>query len=497
MSSNKYQIFQRSRIFFQVFFLIIFLVLFFIPAVSGNLAEVFFRFDPLLLLMNLISSGIVLKVLLLSLIPLLLTLFLGRFFCGWICPLGTVNQFFSWLFRKNNKRNSKPEPEEFRLKYLIVPALIVSAFLGVYLWGWLDPFSLFSRSLAVLTPSADYLAQKSSLLSDAKSVLADYPRFTIFPYLTACLFFLFIGLNYYFRRFFCNKLCPLGALYGLTSRFGLLKFSTKDSCSSCGLCSKNCTYYGDPCENYLKSECMVCFNCAVDCPTDSVELKFKLLPPKRKQNFDLGRRRVLGAIACGVLAAPLIKTTVKGSGKRRTFIRPPGAVKENEFLDKCARCGQCVQSCPTGFIQPAFAEAGLEGIWTPVVNAKAGYCIYECKICTEVCPAEAVEKLSLEDKKVFKIGTAIINRDLCYTYADGFNCTVCFDKCPLKEKAIKFREIEIWSFTGRLTRVKQIYIDPDLCTGCGICEYVCPRKDKSGIYITPEDEQREKITGIL
>ena len=52
-------------------------------------------------------------------------------------------------------------------------------------------------------------------------------------------------------------------------------------------------------------------------------------------------------------------------------------------------------------------------------------------------------------------------------------------------------------FMGRLTKVNQIYIDPDLCTGCGICEHVCPRTDAPGIFITPADEQREKVIGIV
>ena len=89
------------------------------------------------------------------------------------------------------------------------------------------------------------------------------------------------------------------------------------------------------------------------------------------------------------------------------------------------------------------------------------------------------------------MGTAIINKNLCYTYADGFTCTVCYDKCPLEEKTIKQRVTEVWSYMGKRTKIKQIYIDPDFYTGCGICEYVCPRTDEAGIRITAADEQRE------
>ena len=376
------------------------------------------------------------------------------------------------------------------MKYFILTGIIISGFLGVQLWGWLDPFALLTRSLAAISPSFEYLVFQSGLI-------AEFPRVALFPYLSIVLLVIFIGLNYYSRRFFCNVLCPLGALYGLIARFSFLKFSVNETCKSCGVCSKNCTYNGDPDKYFYSSECLVCFNCAVDCSTLSVETKFKFKHKNATQKIDLNRRKIIGSAIGGLFTAAIIKSTLKLKNKRHTFIRPPGAVKEQDFIEKCIRCGQCVQSCPTGFIQPAFSEAGLEGLWTPVVNPKAGYCLAECKTCTDVCPTKALKPLTLSEKKVFKIGTAIIDKNLCFTYADGFSCTVCYDKCPLKDKALKLHKVDVWNFMGRVTKVKQIYIDPDLCSGCGICENVCPRTDKPGIFITSADEQREKITGIV
>ena len=180
---------------------------------------------------------------------------------------------------------------------------------------------------------------------------------------------------------------------------------------------------------------------------------------------------------------------------RRQFMRPPGALKETDFLDKCTRCGQCTQSCPTSFIQPAFFESGFEGLWTPVLDASAGYCLYECTKCVQVCPTEALKKMSLQEKKIFKLGTAVVNKTKCYTYADGMNCTKCEEVCPTPDKAIKFRKEEVWNFQGKRKVINQIYVQPDLCNGCGICEYVCPRHDEPGIFVTAEDEIRELTTG--
>ncbi|MEI6051016.1 MAG: 4Fe-4S dicluster domain-containing protein, partial [Bacteroidota bacterium] len=169
---------------------------------------------------------------------------------------------------------------------------------------------------------------------------------------------------------------------------------------------------------------------------------------------------------------------------------PSKKLKGNEhtFLDYCQRCSQCVQACPTGFIQPAISQAGIAGVWTPVVNAQSGYCEWSCNKCTQVCPSGAIEKLTLKRKQEFKIGIAVIDKDRCYTYADGYNCSVCHDGCPIPQKAIRYRETETWNYQGRKVNVKQIYVDPDRCTGCGICENVCPRTDAPGIFITAQDE---------
>lgn len=152
-----------------------------------------------------------------------------------------------------------------------------------------------------------------------------------------------------------------------------------------------------------------------------------------------------------------------------------------------------MQICPTNFIQPALFQAGMDGLWTPILNARTGYCEFSCNKCTQVCPTKAIQPLTVEEKKKFKMGTAVVDRSRCYTYADGYNCAVCEEHCPVPDKAIRFREVPTWNFEGKLVNVKQIYVVPDLCTGCGICENVCPRTDAPGIVMSAEEEQRESI----
>jgi len=381
--------------------------------------------------------------------------------------------------------------------------------MGTHIGGWLDPFSLLTRSSTIIIkPAVNYTiehtlkagATDTGLVSDIlkpaykfsrKNILTNKQRYHRQTILIGGLFFLFIALNLYRRRFFCNYLCPLGALYGLLSKFSLFNLKINNSCKECNVCSINCTYNGSPYQDYLKSECMTCFNCTVDCPHNSIDVKFALPAKSNITQINLGRRHVVGSFTSGLFFAIMPRIGNKAKKKSHQFTRPPGSVAERDFLKKCIRCGECIDVCPTNFIQPALFQTGIDGIWTPVLDAYTGYCEYECHKCTQICPTKAIEKISLKQKKEFKIGTAVIDKNRCYTYADGYNCAVCEEHCPIPDKAIRFREVDIWNFEGRQVKVKQIYVVPDLCTGCGICENVCPRIDAPGILLSAEEEQRE------
>jgi len=507
---------QRIRIAVQVLFTFLFFYLLlksgYARAESFTFTDYFFYFDPLLLLLNFLATGTIITVFLLSVIPLLLSFVFGRFFCGWVCPMGAVMQFFTWLFRRKDKKKKIKETVDkklLKLKYVILIMLIIAALFGTHLGGWFDPFSLLTRSAALtVNPAVNHTVSRvlergamdegfvSKALNPAyqfarKNILTNKQRVYSQAVLIGLIFFALIMLNMYKRRFYCNYLCPLGALYGIVSRFSLFNLKTNKACTSCTACKNDCTYAGSPFKDYMKSECMTCFNCVDDCPADAVDIAFALPRKENRTTIDLGRRRMVGSAAAAVFLAALPRAFVHAKSKIHKFLRPPGSVKEKDFLGKCVRCGQCMQVCPTNFIQPAFLEAGVEGIWTPVLNAQTGYCEYECNKCTKVCPTNAIETLEIEKKKKFKMGIAVIDKDRCYTYADGYNCAVCEEHCPIPEKAIRFRDVPTWNFKGEQVTVKQIYVVPNLCTGCGICENKCPRIDAPGIIMTAEEEERE------
>ena len=108
------------------------------------------------------------------------------------------------------------------------------------------------------------------------------------------------------------------------------------------------------------------------------------------------------------------------------MIRPPGSVAEDEFLRRCIKCDQCIRVCPTNVLQPSLFEAGVEGLWTPIMISKMGWCELNCTLCSQVCPTGAIREISIaeklgvgpfEAKGPIKTGTAFYNQGRCLPWA--------------------------------------------------------------------------------
>ena len=141
----------RTRIICQTFFFLLFLFLAVITDLrylKGYPASLFLELDPLVGVATAITTSTVYKGLILGLVLLLPTLILGRFFCNWICPYGTLHQITGWLFGSRDLK-WKIEANRFnkwaQLKYVFLIMMIVSAFFGSLQIGLLDPICLFHR----------------------------------------------------------------------------------------------------------------------------------------------------------------------------------------------------------------------------------------------------------------------------------------------------------------------------------------------------------------
>jgi len=515
--SKKYRRLQVLRVASQVFFLALFLYLFFGTHFTGKdyigPVETMFHFDPLLALATSIAARVFFKAFLLAGSSVLLTLLLGRVFCGWICPLGGIHQIFSFIFKKAKWLKPKIVSDKpLAAKYYVLLFCLVATLLSLDLVGYLDPFSFLYRSFAVGMFPAASLGTSAfiSLLYSLKLGFIGDPLTQFVENLTLNATFrqgfligmLFLGiilLNMWRERYWCRYVCPLGALLGFLSVFNVFKPRVNmDKCIKCNLCNLQCQTQASPYpdHDWKKTECVYCMPCGAVCPTAAIGFPTK--NARRAQPYvSLKRRQVILASVAALAAAPFFRITPAHQRAHEKLIRPPGALPEPKFLQKCIKCGECMKACPTNALQPALSEGGPEALWTPVLVPKIGYCEYYCSLCSHVCPTGAIQELKIEDKIKVKIGSAWVNKNRCIPYALGRPCIVCEEHCPTSPKAIKFVMVDTKLPDGSSATQKAPVIDLDLCIGCGICENKCPVMDDPAIYCTSVGEQRSEKNRLL
>ncbi len=539
---------------YEVLFLGFFLFFLFITDLrylKGWPVSLFLEATPLVAVATALTTHTIYRNLVWGLVIIAITMMLGRVWCNWMCPFGILHHFFGWI---GNRRNTKQmiEVNRYRkiyaIKYYILAAMIAMAALWMIptaidapgqIWqayrgaelkqtgvsrviaavetgfaraaeehkrgnsslqiGLLDPIALTVRSM---TTSVLPTVHKAT-----ESVYTE-PREYWQAWVVGLIFFGFLVANWWIPRFFCRVVCPLGALLGIFSRFALWRIDRDPvRCTDCDLCLKSCEGASDPQGDLRKSECFVCLNCIEDCPHDA--LSFRFLPRKASEVTypAVGRRALVLSGLFGLLFFPMTRLS---GGVRKNFqrgvIRPPGSVTEDEFLRRCIKCDQCIRVCPTNVLQPALFEAGLEGLWTPIMISKMGWCELNCTLCSQVCPTGAIREISIaeklgtgpfEAKGPIKTGTAFYNRGRCLPWAMDTSCVVCEEVCPVSPKAIFTRNVEVTDRWGATMELKRPYIDPVKCIGCGICEHECPVKDDPAVYVTAIGESRNKERSLL
>ncbi len=485
-------------------------------------SQLFFLIDPLILLATLLAAHAVPALLLLATVTIVLTAILGRVFCGWVCPLGTLHALAGRALRWIWPVRKKPQPWSpwQRTKYYVLAGFLVMALFGGHGVCVFDPLVLLTRSItAAVLPAGQWAAEEgSTAVYDADPGVgpARLKQITEPPYryLSENVFNVryqaFVGagalllifaatllLNRVRPRFWCRYVCPLGALLGLIAIRPLLRRKVdKETCTECDLCGMSCSGASStkPGDGWKASECFGCLSCTGACKPGCLSFvaASPLNPDPPTGRIDLSKRALIGSAIGGIagLAMMRISPQARGAVYHPLLIRPPGSRPERDFLQRCTACGLCMKVCPTGGLQPAWSEAGLEGIWTPRLAPLIGHCDYECNLCGHVCPTEAIRPLTLEEKKEVKIGLAFFDTTRCIPYAYGRDCIVCEEHCPIPDKAIYVVEEDVVDREGGTTRVKRPRVDPDRCVGCGICENVCPYRDAPAIRVHSANETR-------
>lgn len=465
-----------------------------------------FRIDPLAALADLLAPGDFSWSLWPALGLLVLTAFFGRFFCGWICPLGTTIDGAGKLTGRGRTRCNSGWR---KVKYLLLITLTAATFGGLQLLGLFDPLAIFLRSLTLALYPAYNLGMNGlfdwayrhdvPVLNDLYPVFRDnlmaffQPTYTLGLF-TLLVFLMILLLERVERRFWCKNLCPLGALFGLCSRRALLVRQPDRLCADCHQCARDCRMNAVSDNELKKSECIECLDCRDYCPQQRVQ--FTLKGPRPQQSTDLSRRDLLVSVSAGLMMAPVAAIAPENYRLNPHLLRPPGAVAETEFLRRCVRCGECMKVCIGQALHPAFFEAGATGLWTPLLVARLGYCEYNCTLCGQVCPTGAIRLLSLEEKRKTVIGLAVFDKDRCLPFARQEECLVCEEHCPTAEKAIVFDEQQV-TVAGQTRPLKIPRVVTDRCIGCGICETRCPLDGISAIRVINEIESRRprSLTG--
>jgi MauM/NapG family ferredoxin protein len=488
----------------QAFTFLLFVVIFLFthyPNAEKFPLDAFLRLDPLVAAVAMIGSRAMIATMLWAGVLLLLTFVFGRFFCGYICPLGTLIDFSDFLFygKKHRKESVDPKPNR-RIKYYVLIGVIAASLLGANFLAFFSPMSiaprvftvaLFPPLLWLLTATTDLLRPLLVNMGFDSFTQLDFGRLYFSTGAATLVFFgIIIAANYWRKRFWCRYVCPTGAFLSLFSRFGIVKRTVGDSCADCKLCMARCDMRAvdsNP-RNTILSECTLCGDCADGCKKNN-SITFGVEGfgfSSQNAKLNVGRRGFMQASAAGLLMAATVKagiTTYKNIQGR--FIRPPGALPENEFLARCIRCGECMKVCKTNTLQPADFEAGFEGLWTPHLVMRRAPCEKECNQCGHVCPTQAIRALPLEEKKFVKIGTAVIDRHRCIAWEQEKLCLICGEICPFN--AIETRIVD--NFRGPF---KRPFVIEDKCTGCGYCEKACPVYGRGAIEVYSIGEERKR-----
>lgn len=488
-------ILRKIRIVVSLFFILIITFLFvdiynlITPTIAGKIT--FLQFVPSLLkffaIFSLSSFGF--------LIVFLLTLLFGRIYCSSICPLGTFQDVINYVSKKikREKRRNIFLNEIKWLRFTILGLTIFIFILGnAIALNLFDPYSIYGRFAGnffrqILVGINNFFAFS---LEKAKVFWIspfDLKAVNFFPFIISLSFLIFVfTIAWKKGRLYCNTICPVGTLLGYLSKVSLFRVVIKEEdCLSCGACARECK--ADCIDSLNKkidyTRCVVCFDCLSSCPTDGIKFSFIKKEKNINKNIDTKKREFVKKISVYFISLSSIATQIEKKVKvtkpskvqifRKHAVSPPGSISIDRFKSKCTACHLCVSACPTQVLQPSFLEYGFTGMLQPRLDNKAGFCNYECKLCSDICPTGAILPINLEDKKLTQLGVAKFIKENCIVHTQKTDCGACSEHCPTKA-------VHMIPYEGSLVipEVREKY-----CIGCGACEFACPVVPFKAIYV--------------
>ncbi len=506
---------KTIRVIFALLFFIAVLVSF--SDVKGNLPSdvqntaLYLQFVPSAL--KFVTPGTVLSI---GFIVVILMTFLGgRIYCSTICPLGVYQDiviFFRRKFGPKQRLRFKKAMNFLRYSILVL-TLISIAFSSVLLLNFLDPYAVFGRMATHLyQPVLLFVNNLLYYIPFLGLHNMEYSPFSLIGFIFAAgMLFLVTYMAGTNGRLYCNSVCPVGTFLGWLSKYSIFKIKiAQSSCTQCGRCQAVCKANCIDIRNMEvdSSRCISCYDCIPVCEVSSIGYnKHKLQPvtvnAEKKDPLKIKKglqRRMMLTAAAGYVASKAFAKTGAGvtgsnpdtkTGKKDPFydrgpVAPPGVGTIKHLVDNCIGCHLCVSACPTKVLQPSFLEYGLSGINVPQMDYNAYFCNFDCHKCGEVCPTGAIIKLPREEKHLTQLGKVHLQLEYCIVESEGTACGSCSEHCPTQAVKMVPYVNKKYPHKKNLTAPE---INPDICIGCGACEYACPATDPhKAIFVIANQE---------
>ena len=422
-----------------------------------------------------------------------LTLVFGRIYCSVICPLGVLQDVLARLRRKKNKYSYSKEVRWLRYPVLMLFIVALVAGVGVF-FQLLAPYSAYGRIATMIFQPLWMMA--NNVLGTIAERADSYAFYTVdvwmksLPVLAiaAVTLVLLFVLAWRGGRTYCNTVCPVGTILSFFARFSWLKihFDT-DKCKNCSLCSKNCKAACIDFKTHTVdySRCVVCGNCIDACKFGALKYDNSRLHAKANAPIDDSKRSFLLASALVSTAAlaqkkeklmdgGIAELEDKVAPERQMPLTPPGSLSFDHFAQHCTGCQLCVSECPNNVLRPS---SDLMHLMLPEMSYERGHCRPECTRCSEVCPAGAIKKIDKDEKTTIQIGHAVWIKKNCVPITDEVECGNCARHCPTGA-------IEMILLDENDENSPSVpSINEAACIGCGACEYVCPSRPFSAIYV--------------
>lgn len=449
---------------------------------------------------------------------LLCTLLFGRIYCSVICPLGVWQDAVSHLAAKSRPRRFRYSHNRRWLRLTFVAIAITGIVTTMNLLvALLAPYSSWGRIVTNLFQPLWGLAVNGiSSIEEHWGIYRTYPVEiwvkSLSGLVVAGLTFLLISILAWLKgRLWCNTVCPVGTVLGCTARWSLFRpVIDYDKCIRCHKCEKNCkaSCISIRLHHIDTGRCVDCFDCIAECPVGAISYSPTWgrrrhrpphhhpgdkpaagAPPGVDKPVDTGRRALLTTLAVALPTEALAQKTDGGlavleprkAPRRSTPLVPAGAVGLDNLSLRCTACGLCISKCPENVLRPS---TELGSLFQATMSYEKGWCRPECTVCSQVCPAGAIQPVKPEEKTAVHIGHAVWLKDNCLPFSQGTECGNCARHCPAG--AISMVRIGNSGLAGKGAVDEHLRIpvvNEDRCIGCGACENLCPSRPFSAIYV--------------